>query len=67
MAYPDIVPDIGIMVRVFANSSGDLTRDIPKTLKMALDASLLSSQRFKVWIKGKEVAPSLHIGVVAIE
>ena len=40
---------------------------------MVLDASLLNTQHYKVWIKGKVeqsregVAPSLHIGVVAIE
>ena len=49
--------DIGIMVRVFANSPGDLGsipgRVIPKTLKMILDASLLNTQHYKVRIKGK--------------
>ena len=38
-------PDIGIMVRVFANGPGDLGsipgRVIPKTQKMVLDPSLL--------------------------
>ena len=40
---------------------------------MVLDASLLNTQHYKVRIKGKVeqsregVAPSLHIGVVAIE
>ena len=42
------------MVRVFTNDSGDLGsipgRVIPKTLKMVLDASLLSTQHYKVWI-----------------
>ena len=51
-----LVPDIGIMVRVFANSPGDLgsipSRVIPKTLKMVLDASLLNTQH-KVRIQGK--------------
>ena len=51
------VPDIGIMVRVFANGPGDLGsipgRVILKTLKMVLDASLLNTQHYKVWIKGK--------------
>ena len=40
-------PDIGIMVRVFANGPGDLDsvsgRVIPKTQKMVLDASLLNT------------------------
>ena len=44
-------------VRVFANGPGDLGsipgRVIPKTQKMVLDASLLNTQRYKVWIKGK--------------
>ena len=52
-----LVLDIGMMVRVFANGSGDLGsipgRVIPKTQKMALDASLLNTQYYKVWIKGK--------------
>ena len=51
------IPDIGMIVRVFANGSGDLGsvpgRVIPKTQKMVLDASLLNSQRYKVRIKGK--------------
>ena len=40
---------------------------------MVLDASLLNTQHYKVQIKGKveqsreRVAPSLHLGVVAIE
>ena len=45
-----IVPDIGLAVRVFANGPG---RVIPKTQKMVLDASLLNTQHYKVWIKGK--------------
>ena len=69
--------DIGLAVRVFANRPGDLGsipgRVIPKTQKMVLDASLLNTQHYKVRIKGKVeqsregVAPSLHLGVVAIE
>ena len=61
---------IGLAVRVFANGLGDLGsipgRVIPKTQKMVLDASLLNTQHYKVWIKGKVeqswegVAPS-HI------
>ena len=50
-------PDIGLGVRVFANGPGDLGsipgRVIPKTQKMVLDASLLNTQHYKVWIKGK--------------
>ena len=50
-------PDIGLAVRVFANSPGDLGsipgRVIPKTQKMVLDASLLNTQHYKVRIKGK--------------
>ena len=59
---------IGIMVRVFGNGTGDrgsiLSRVIPKTHKMILDASLLNTQYYKVWIKskwsnpGKGIAPS---------
>ena len=48
-----------MMVRVFANGPGDLGsipgRVIPKTQKMVLDASLLNTQHYKVWIKGKVV------------
>ena len=44
-------------VRVFANGPGDLGsipgRVIPKTQKMVLDASLISTQHYKVRIKGK--------------
>ena len=42
---------------MFANGPGDLGsipgRVIPKTQKMVLDASLLSTQHYKVRIKGK--------------
>ena len=55
--YYQLVPDIGLAVRVFANDPGDLGsiagRVIPKTQKMVLDASLLNTQHYKVWIKGK--------------
>ena len=40
---------------------------------MVFDTSLLNTQHYKIWIKGKwsnqgkEVAPSLHLSVVAIE
>ena len=48
---------IGLVGRVFANDPGDLDlipgHVIPKTLKMVLDISLLSTQRYKVHIKGK--------------
>ena len=51
------IPDIGLGVRVFANGPGDLGsipgRVIPKTRKKVLDASLLNTQHYKVWIKGK--------------
>ena len=47
----------GIMVRVFANGLGDWCsipgQVIPKTQKMVLDAALLSTQHYKVRIKGK--------------
>ena len=46
-----------IMVRVFANGQGDrdliLSRVIPKTQKMVLDAVLLNIQHYKVRIKNK--------------
>ena len=52
-----ILPDKGIIVRVFANGPGDLgsipSRVIPKTQKMVLDASLLNTQHYKIRIKGK--------------
>ena len=45
------------MVRVFANGLGDqgsiLDRVIPKSQKMVLDATLLNTQHYKEWIKGK--------------
>ena len=45
------------MVRVFANGPGDQGsipgQVTPKTQKMILDASLLNTQHYKVWIKGK--------------
>ena len=44
-------------VRVFANGLGDrgsiTGRVVPKTIKMVLDPSLLNTQQYKVWIKGK--------------
>ena len=63
-----MVPDIGIMVWVFANGPGDLGsipgRVIPKTQKMVLDAISLNTQHYKVlsrvqWSNpGKGVVPS---------
>ena len=48
---------LGLGVRVFANGPGDLGsipgRVIPKTQKMVLEGSLLSTQHYKVRIKGK--------------
>ena len=45
------------MVKVFANGPGDLGsipgRIIPKTQNMELDAALLTTQHYKVRIKGK--------------
>ncbi len=62
---------------MFANGPGDLGsipgRVIPKTQKIVLDAALLNTQCYKVRIMGKVeqsregVAPSLHLGVVAVE
>ena len=50
-------PDIGIMIRVFANGPGDLgslpDRVIPKTQKMVLDTTLLNTQHYKVRHKSK--------------
>ena len=55
--YLYVYPDIGIMVRVFANGPEDLGsipgRVIPKTQKMVLYAILLNTQHYKVRIKGK--------------
>ena len=49
--------NIGIMIRVFDNGSGDSgsipSRLIPKTQKTAVNASLLNTQHYKVRIKGK--------------
>ena len=63
-----LIPDIGIMVRVFTNGPGDLgsipSRVIPKTQKMVLDAILLNTQHYKYvsrvkWSNpGKGVTPS---------
>ena len=52
-----ILLDIGIMARVFANGSADLGSIpgwvVPKTQKMVIDATLLNTQHYKVTIKGK--------------
>ena len=69
---------IGLMSRVFANGLGDRGsipgRVIPKIKKMVIYVTLLSTQHYKVRIKGKvkqfrerSSALPLHIGVVAIE
>ena len=69
---------IGLVVRVFANNpeerSSILGRVIPKTQKMILDASLLNTQHYTIWIKGKveqsresSSPPSRHLDVIAIE
>ena len=48
---------MGLVGRVFANCLGNLgsipCRVITKTLKMVLDTSLVSTQQYKVCIKGK--------------
>ena len=67
-----------MMVRVFASVPGDLGsilgRVIPKTKKMVLDTTLLSTQQYKVGIKSKsgaiqekELHSPIHLGRVAIE
>ena len=54
--YYCLIPDIGMMVRVFTNGPGDEGsipgQVIPKTQKMVLDAPLLNTQQYKVGIKG---------------
>ena len=44
-----------LYTEVFANDPGDLGSIpiIPKTQKMVRDSSLLNTQHYKVWIKGK--------------
>ena len=58
------------MVRVFTNGP----EVIPKTKKMVLNVSLLNTQHYKVWTKGKveksrerSSAIPIPLGVVAIE
>ena len=67
---------IGLIDRVFADGPGDRGsipgRVIPKTQKIVFDVSLLDTQRYQVWIKGKveqsrERSSALHLGVVVIE
>ena len=57
MYYNCFIPNMGVMVRVFANHPGDRGsipgRVISKTQKMVLDVSLLNTQHYKVRIKGK--------------
>ena len=65
------IPDIGLMVTMFANGPGDLgsipSRVIPKTQNMVLDATLLNTQHYKVRIEvnwsnlGKGVANLTNI------
>ena len=72
-----IRPDIGIMVRVFANGPGDLGpipgRFTPKTQKMELETSLLNTEHYKVQVKSKWSNPGIgvvlliRLGVVAIK
>ena len=49
--------DIGMMVRVFANGPGHWGsipgHVIPRTQKIVLEASLLNTQHYKIWMKGK--------------
>ena len=66
-----------MMVRVFTSGPGDRGsipgQVIPKAQKMVLDASLLNTQHYKVWIKGKVEqsrewnSTPLHLGIVTIE
>ena len=66
-----IIIFIGLIGRVFANGPevrGSIPgRVIPKTLKMVLDISLLSTQHYKVRIKSNGERPPLPLGVVATE
>ena len=59
-----VLPDICTIVRVFTNGPEDLGsipgRVIPKTLKMVLDAALLNTQHYKVWINGT-ISDSTHM------
>ena len=59
---------IGLMSRVFTNGPGDQGsipgRVIPKTQKMMLDATLLNTQHYEVWIKGKVVQSKERSGTL---
>ena len=48
---------IRLALRMFANGPGDRGSIpgwvVPKIQKMVLDASLLNTQHYEVWIKGK--------------
>ena len=68
--------NIGIMVKVFTNGLGVQSQgeSYQRLKKMVLDSTLLNTQHYKVWIKGKveqsrgkEKRPLLHLGVVAIK
>ena len=63
--YIYIYQPIGIMVRVFASGPGDQGLIpgwvIPKTQIMILDTSLLNTQYYKVWIKGKSSNPKKRV------
>ena len=52
-----LIPDIGIMVRVFVAGLGDqgsiTDRVRPKTQTLVVDVALLNTQHYKVGIKGK--------------
>ena len=74
----NLLPDIIMKVKVFANGLGDLGsipgQVIPKTQKMVPDATLVNTQHYKVQIKGKveksrERSSTLSylLGVVAIK
>ena len=74
----EYIRSIGLAVIVFTKVPGDKGsfpgRIMPKTPKMVLDISLLKTQHYKVWIKGKvkqprtrSSAPTLHLGIVAFE
>ena len=55
--YYDLNRAFGLMIRLFANGPGAWGsipgRVIPKTQTIILDAALLSTQHYKVRIKGK--------------
>ena len=60
-----LIPDIGIMVRVFTNDLGDVGSN-PKSSrtkdsKIILDTALLSTQHYKIRIQGKVSNPEKGI------